>query len=97
MERPFLYKNRKFDLRTFALVNTVNGNLQGYFYLDGYLKTTSRDYSLKNVTNKLVHLTNDAVQKRSDDYGKFESGNKVSIIHTLNLYCRCRITSSKNT
>lgn len=26
----------------------------------------------------MIHLTNDAVQKRSDDYGKFESGNKLS-------------------
>jgi hypothetical protein len=25
-----------------------------------------------------VHLTNDAVQKKLDDYGKFESGNKLS-------------------
>jgi len=26
----------------------------------------------------MIHLTNDAVQKKSEDYGKFESGNKVS-------------------
>lgn len=26
----------------------------------------------------MIHLTNDAVQKRGDDYGKFESGNKLS-------------------
>ena len=26
----------------------------------------------------MIHLTNDAVQKRSEDYGRFESGNKVS-------------------
>lgn len=26
----------------------------------------------------MIHLTNDAVQKYSDDYGKFEKGNKVS-------------------
>ena len=25
----------------------------------------------------MVHLTNDAIQKRSEDYGKFEGGNKV--------------------
>lgn len=25
-----------------------------------------------------MHLTNDAVQKYSQDYGKFENGNKVS-------------------
>lgn len=25
-----------------------------------------------------MHLTNDAVQKYSQDYGKFENGNKIS-------------------
>ena len=33
---------------------------------------------MKNITNKYIHLTNDAVQKYSNDYGKFESGNKIS-------------------
>ena len=26
----------------------------------------------------MIHLTNDAVQKYSEDYGKFEKGNKIS-------------------
>lgn len=26
----------------------------------------------------MVHLTNDAVQKNGDDYGRFEKGNKIS-------------------
>lgn len=51
--------------------------MQGYWYNEGYLRTSSKDFNLKNVTNRLIHLTNDAVQKKSDDYGKFESGNKV--------------------
>ncbi len=59
-------------------MTTVNGNLQGYWYNEGYLRTSSKDFNLKNVTNRLIHLTNDAVQKKSDDYGKFESGNKLS-------------------
>ena len=28
----------------------------------------------------MIHLTNDAVQKKSDDYGKFEAGNKLSYL-----------------
>lgn len=57
---------------------TINGNMQGYWYTDGYFRTSSREFSLKNFNNKFIHLTNDAVQKRLDDYGKFESGNKLS-------------------
>lgn len=60
------------------MTTTINGNFQGYWYQDGYLRTTCKEYNMNNVTNRLVHLTNDAVQKRGADYGKFESGNKVS-------------------
>ena len=79
IEKPLLYKNRKFDIRCYALATTVNGNLQAYWYTDGYLRTSCREYNLKNATNRMIHLTNDAVQKKSDDYGRFESGNKVSV------------------
>lgn len=78
IEKPLLYKNRKFDIRCFTLMSTIGGNLQGYWYTDGYLRTSSREFTLKNVSNRYVHLTNDAVQKKLDDYGKFESGNKLS-------------------
>ena len=30
--RPLLYKNRKFDIRTFTMMCSINGNLQGYWY-----------------------------------------------------------------
>jgi tubulin monoglycylase TTLL3/8 len=71
-ERPLLYKGRKFDIRLYTLVTSVNGNMQAYFYQEGYLRTSSREYTLKNVQNRLIHLTNDAVQARCAEYGKFE-------------------------
>jgi hypothetical protein len=52
--------------------------LKAYFYEDGYLRTSSREYTLDNYCSKIIHLTNDAVQKRDENYGKFESGNKLS-------------------
>ena len=51
----------------------------GFTYDDGYLRTSAKEFNLKNF-NKFIHLTNDAVQKRSDDYGRFEFGNKVSFL-----------------
>ena len=59
-------------------MSTINGNLQGYWYSEGYLRTSSREFSIKNVNNRFIHLTNDAIQKKLDDYGKFESGNKLT-------------------
>ena len=78
IEKPMLYKQRKFDIRTYTLVSTQHGNIQAYFYTEGYMRTSSREFNLKNTANRMIHLTNDAVQKRSDDYGKFESGNKLT-------------------
>lgn len=52
--------------------------MQGYWYTEGYLRTCCREYNIKNCTNRLLHLTNDAIQKKSDEYGKHESGNKLS-------------------
>ena len=51
--------------------------MKGYFYEDGYLRTSSREYNLHS-TNKFIHLTNDAVQKFSPDFGKCETANKLS-------------------
>lgn len=33
---------------------------------------------MRNLENRLIHLTNDAIQKKGEEYGKFESCNKVS-------------------
>ena len=55
-----------------------NGQYKGYWYSEGYLRTTSYEYNIKNTKDLYTHLTNDAVQKCSSDYGKFEKGNKIS-------------------
>jgi len=48
-------------------------------YRDCYFRTSSKPFDLSNLGSRFVHLTNDAVQMNSEDYGKFESGNKLSI------------------
>lgn len=78
IRNPFLISKRKFDIRCYAVVTSLNGVTQGYFYKDGYLRTTSCDFDPNDVKNKFMHLTNDAVQKHCPEYGKFESGNKMN-------------------
>ena len=41
-----------------------------------------------------VHLTNDAIQQQTDEYGKYEKGNKVSY-DKFNNYLNKEIGSSK--
>jgi hypothetical protein len=54
IERPLLYKQRKFDIRIWACGTTRN---EIYFYNEGYLRTSSSQYSL-DKGDLYVHLTN---------------------------------------
>lgn len=78
IERPLLVDQRKFDIRCFGLMTAVNGRIKGYFYKDGYLRTSAKLFSLSDLGDQVVHLTNETVQVRSPDFGKFEHGNKLS-------------------
>lgn len=71
LERPLLYKSRKFDIRHYLLVSCINGSIRAYWYPEGYIRTSSATYSLARNADLLTHLTNDAVQKHSEDYGKY--------------------------
>ncbi|EAS02045.3 tubulin-tyrosine ligase family protein (macronuclear) [Tetrahymena thermophila SB210] len=78
LDRPFLYNKRKFDIRCFMLMTNYNNTLKAYWYTDGYIRTSTKEFTLKNLENRMIHLTNEAVQKRGEDFGKFENGNKLS-------------------
>ena len=59
-------------------MTSVNGSLKGYFYEDGYIRTSCKEFNHDDISDKFVHLTNDAIQVHADDYGKFENGNKMA-------------------
>lgn len=77
IERPLLINKRKFDIRIWVL---LTHDLKVHFFKEGYLRTSCEDFSLKSedVCKTFVHLTNNAVQKQSDNYGQFEDGNQMS-------------------
>jgi len=78
IEAPLLFHKRKFDIRIWALIG-----YDGKFYLfkEAYVRTSSEEYDLSGdkLDQIYVHLTNNAVQKYSKNYGKFEEGNIVSV------------------
>ena len=51
---------------------------KGYFYQDGYLRTSSQIFTINNLWNKSIHLTNEAIQIKYPEFGKYEPGNKVN-------------------
>jgi len=60
------------------LVTCINQNFHAYWYHDGYIRTSGKEFNVNNVNDLHIHLTNDAIQKFSDEYGRFEAGNKLS-------------------
>ena len=50
---------------------TINGRTKFYWYDEGYIRTSSEFYDLRNLKDEFIHLTNDAIQKKGDNYGKY--------------------------
>lgn len=52
-----------------------------WMFSEGYVRTSSEPYNLEqtDLDQIYVHLTNNAVQKYSKSYGKFEEANIVSV------------------
>lgn len=79
IERPLLYKGRKFDLRVWAVVNHMN---EVFFYKKGYVRLSSENYDLANQNN-YVHLTNNCLQQHGDKYGVHEEGIVYFVLPSL--------------
>ncbi len=78
VERPLLYKGRKFDIRVWAL---ITWKIELFYYRFGYIRTSSYEYSLdsseSSSNGKYVHLTNNCLQQFGKEYGKYEDGNTI--------------------
>lgn len=70
MSNLLLYNGRKFDIRAYLLCVTIAGTIKYFWYSEGYLRTSSNPFNLKDF-NVLTHLTNDAIQSQGEQYGKF--------------------------
>ena len=58
----------------------ITHELDFYFYKEVYLRTSSTEYIIdpSDCDNKFFHLTNNAIQQYSSNYGSFEDGNQMS-------------------
>ena len=77
IEAPLLIHDRKFDIRVWVL---VTHEMNCYLFKEGYIRTSSSKFILdeNNMGNKFVHLTNNAIQIKAENYGEYEDGNQMS-------------------
>jgi tubulin--tyrosine ligase len=49
-------------------------------FKEGYVRTSSAKFTLdtNSISKPEIHLTNNAVQKKLENYGKYEQGNILS-------------------
>ena len=67
----FLFKKRKFDIRTYLLLISIGKVKKFYWYSEGYIRTSSEIYDITDLDDLFIHLTNDAVQFDGKNYSKF--------------------------
>lgn len=74
VEKPLLFKGRKFDIRIWAMATAKH---DFFYYRHGYLRTSSSEYDTQ-ATDNFIHLTNNCLQKFGENYGVHEKGNTLS-------------------
>jgi tubulin monoglycylase TTLL3/8 len=67
IEKPLLYKNRKFDIRQWVLVTNINP-LTLWMWEQPYLRFGAEDYKLTDINNLYSHLTNNSIAKYSEHF-----------------------------
>ena len=48
-------------MRCYLMITSQNGYLKAYWYKEGYVRTSSCNFNTKDLNNRMIHLTNDAV------------------------------------
>jgi hypothetical protein len=71
LERPMAIHRKKFDIRQWMVVTQFGTSLRAWFYEDCYLRFSSQDFDLSDLSGG-IHLTNNAIQAKLKD---FDNGN----------------------
>lgn len=83
LSNPLLIGGKKFDLRLYVLV-TSYVPLVVYMYRSGFARFSHVKFSMDDIADAMVHLTNVAVQKHNEHYDE-KRGGKWNL-HKLKLY-----------
>lgn len=67
IQNPMLIDGRKFDLRLYVLVTSMEP-LRVYLFEEGLVRLSTKRYTLKNLRSRFTHLTNYSINKKSGSF-----------------------------
>lgn len=67
IHNPLLIDGRKFDLRLYVLVTSMEP-LRVYLFEEGLVRFSTKRYSLRNLRSRFTHLTNYSINKKSGSF-----------------------------
>lgn len=74
-ENPMLLsEGRKFDVRVWVL---IDHNFDIHFYKHGSVRTSCEPFSVRDLRNRYIHLTNHSIQESHPDFGRFEKNGEM--------------------
>lgn len=87
MTKPYLIDNLKFDLRVYALIYGIDP-LRVFTFKEGLARFATEEYvgpQKGNLDNLFMHLTNYAIQKKSDAFVQNEDADDDSGGHKRSM------------
>eukprot|EP00468_Gymnochlora_sp_CCMP2014_P011414 CAMPEP_0167746770 /NCGR_PEP_ID=MMETSP0110_2-20121227/3902_1 /TAXON_ID=629695 /ORGANISM="Gymnochlora sp., Strain CCMP2014" /LENGTH=592 /DNA_ID=CAMNT_0007631581 /DNA_START=31 /DNA_END=1809 /DNA_ORIENTATION=+ len=80
---PMLWDGRKFDVRTWHLLTSLQNSsvITVYSYEHAALRVSSKQYQNSNFDDDYIHITNNAVQASHPEYGKIVKDNLLTFEH----------------
>jgi tubulin monoglycylase TTLL3/8 len=82
IERPMVVIGKKFDIRVWVLVTSVNP-LTVFMFTKPYLRFTSEDYDPTKLSDKFMHLTNASISKNNYNAKKIKTEGKYEIVDNM--------------
>ena len=87
IERPFLIKKRKFDIRHWVVVTCLDP-LCVWSFQDYYIRLSLNDYDEEDSRNIYAHLTNNSVAKKNKDLYSQIYAHSMLFKQELMDYCK---------